>query len=159
LVIAAANGISLFSVILGALIAQVPSVARVAYSASTDVALSGFVESAKIRGESTLWIVSRELIPNISRALAADVGVRVTLSILLITAANFLGVGAQPPGADWGLMLSENRYGFENNPFAMLVPALVIAFLTIGVSFLADSLSQVQQRNGAVGEQSEDDDA
>lgn len=147
LILAASAGISLKTVVLGAIISQVPSIARVAYSASTDVARAGFVESARLRGEGTVWILVREILPNIYRPLAADVGVRVALSVLLITSANFLGVGAQPPQADWGAMLAENRGGLANNPYTVLVPGLLLATLTVGISFLADGLSQRSARS------------
>ena len=141
LIIAAANGVSLASVVMGAVIAQVPGISRFSYAASSELTLYSFVESAKIRGESLLWLIGRELLPNMARPIAADAGIRITLSILLIAAANFLGVGTQPPNADWGAMLAENSGGLESNPMAILAPALMIGCVTVGVSFLADALS------------------
>ena len=83
----------------------------------------GFVEAAVARGERTFAILRREILPNIISPIAADVGLRFTLSIILVASVNFLGLGLQPPAADWALMISENRAGLTLNPCAVLAPA------------------------------------
>ncbi len=93
--------------------------------------MRGFVEAAVARGERTCAILRREILPNIVAPIAADVGLRFTYSIILVASVNFLGLGLQPPAADWALMISENRSGLDLNPYGVLAPAVMIALLTI----------------------------
>ena len=72
-------------------------------------------------------ILRREILPNILGPVIADVGLRLTYSIILVASVNFLGLGLQPPAADWALMISENRDGLDLNPCAILAPAVLIA--------------------------------
>ena len=83
--------------------------------------MRGYVEAAVARGERTFAILRREILPNIVAPIAADVGLRFTYSIILVASVNFLGLGLQPPAADWALMISENRDGSTLNPWAILV--------------------------------------
>lgn len=125
--------------VIAVAISQVPWVTRLVRAAASEVAGNGYVDSARLRGESTFSIMRRELLPNIRSTLLADLGLRITISILLITGASFLGVGLRPPVADWGLMVAENRNGLALQPYAVLAPASMIAFLTVGVNLLFDA--------------------
>src|SRR5262245_18100970 len=130
--------------VLGVAIIQMPSVARIVRSATLAQSVRGFVEAAVARGEGTFAILRRELLPNIVSPIAADVGIRFTLAIILVASVNFLSLGLQPPAADWALMISENRSGLTLNPWAVLAPALMIALLTISVNLVGDAVARTQ---------------
>jgi peptide/nickel transport system permease protein len=142
LVLATGAGPSTIVLIAGIAIIHVPSIARVIRAATMEVSVRGYVEAATARGESTRYVLFREILPNIRATIAADAGPRLTLSILLIAAVNFLGLGPRPPAADWALMISENRVGLTLQPWAVIVPAALIAILTIAVNSLADQIAR-----------------
>jgi ABC-type dipeptide/oligopeptide/nickel transport system permease subunit len=96
------------------------------------------------RGEGTFAVLRRELLPNIGSSIAADVGIRLTLAIILVASVNFLSLGLQPPAADWALMISENRSGLTLNPYAVMAPAVMIALLTISVNMVSDAIARTQ---------------
>ena len=112
-------------------VVQMPLIARIIRTATLEQSVRGFVEAAVARGERTFAILRREILPNIVSPIMADVGLRFTFSIILVASVNFLGLGLQPPAADWALMICENRDGLNLNPFVILVPAALIALLTI----------------------------
>ena len=97
--------------VAGVATVQAPLVARIIRTATLEQSVRGFVEAAVARGESTFAILRREILPNIVAPIAADIGLRFTYSIILVASVNFLGLGLQPPAADWALMISENRDG------------------------------------------------
>lgn len=142
LLFAATRGEGATTVVLAVAVGNLPGVSRIVYSAAVGVMSEDFVEAAQLRRESVRSILRREVLPNIAPTLAADIGIRMTLSILLIAAANFLGLGIQPPTADWGLMMAENRDGLLSNPWAVVAPAILIAALTVSFNIFADSLRQ-----------------
>jgi peptide/nickel transport system permease protein len=149
LVLASTRGTGASTVVPAVALAQAPMVARLVRSAAIDASLHGYVEAERTRGESTASILRRDILPAIAGPLAADVGVRTVLSILFIASANFLGIGLQPPAADWGLMIAENRSGLEANPLAVIVPVGCIAVLTICISLIADRIARrVARRRG-----------
>jgi peptide/nickel transport system permease protein len=130
------------ALILGVVLVQVPSIARILRTATLEVSVRGYVEAAVARGDSLVAILRREILPNVSSTILADAGPRFTVSILLIAAVNFLGLGLDPPAADWSLMISENRAGITINPWAVLAPAIVIGLLTVAINVLADALAR-----------------
>jgi peptide/nickel transport system permease protein len=141
LVLATGVGPSPGVLVIGVAITHVPSVARIVRAATLDVTGRGYLEAAVARGESVVYILRREVMPNILSTLLADVGIRLTGSILLVAAVNFLGLGLQPPQADWALMISENRGGLTIQPWAVVAPALLIAALTIGCNLIGDAIA------------------
>jgi ABC-type dipeptide/oligopeptide/nickel transport system permease subunit len=141
LVFAAGLGASAWALVLAIAIIFAPSVARVIRAATQATAHSGYVEAAQARGESTTYIVFREILPNIRSTIVADAGPRLTFAILLVAAVNYLGLGLRPPAADWALMISENRGGLGLQPWALAVPAGLIAVLTVAVNVVADQVS------------------
>ena len=147
LLLATGAGPSVTVLILGIAIVQVPSVARIIRTATLDVAHRGYVEAALARGDSTFAILRREILPNIGGTVAADAGPRFTISILLVAAVNFLGLGLAPPAADWAIMISENRTAITIQPWAVVVPALLIAVLTISLNVVADGVARAQGRS------------
>lgn len=139
LLLAASTDGGVTAAVIAVAASQVPWVTRLVRAAASEVAASGYVDSARLRGESTWSIMWRELLPNIGATMLADLGLRITVSILLITSASFLGVGLRPPTADWGLMAAENRNGLALQPWAVLAPAAMIALLTVGVNLMFDA--------------------
>jgi ABC-type dipeptide/oligopeptide/nickel transport system permease subunit len=146
LVIITAVGSSEAALVVGVAIVQVPSIARIMRAATLTQSVRGYVEAAVGRAESTAAILRRELLPNISGTIAADAGLRLAYSIILIASVNFLGLGLQPPTSDWGLMIAENRDNITLNPWAVVAPALVIACLTIALNLVGDALASRTSR-------------
>jgi peptide/nickel transport system permease protein len=141
LVIAAGLGHSWMGLVIAVAVIQLPSIARVVRGATLEQVGRPFVEAAVARGEHTSSILRREILPNIARPLLADAGLRLTWSILLIAAVSFLGLGDQPPASNWALMIAENRTGLSLQPWPVVVPAILIALLTIGINLLADGVT------------------
>jgi ABC-type dipeptide/oligopeptide/nickel transport system permease subunit len=142
LVLATGAGANAWVLVIGVALVQAPLVARIVRTATAEQSVRGFVEAAVARGESTWSIVRRELFPNVLPTIAADVGLRFTYSIILVASVTFLGLGLQPPAADWALMISENRTGLDLNPYVILAPALLIALLTIAVNLVGDAVAR-----------------
>ena len=115
-----------------------PWVARVVVAAATPVVRSGYVEHALAAGESTWWIVTREIAPNMRGTLLALLGLRFVEAVLLVSAAAVLYVGPQPPQANWALMVRENAQGLLLNPWATLAPSLAIGAVAIAVMVACD---------------------
>jgi peptide/nickel transport system permease protein len=129
----------------------VPRIFRVVRGATQTVVAQEYVLAAQARGESTASILLRELLPNITGTLLAELAIRLNYAIVLIATLNFLGLGVQPPSPDWGLMVSENRGFIAQTPLATLVPAFGIALLAVGVNLAADQISAHLARNVTYG--------
>jgi peptide/nickel transport system permease protein len=145
LLVSTAAGQGIIPVMVATAIIQAPAIARIVRTATLEQSVRGFVEAAVARGESAISVLRREILPNIARPLSADVGLRFTWSVLLIASVNFLGLGLQPPAADWGLMVSENWGGIGANPAAVLVPAALLGLLCVAINLLSDSLAGGRQ--------------
>ncbi|MBN35753.1 MAG: ABC transporter permease [Rhodospirillaceae bacterium] len=116
-------------------------VARVGRAVAMNIAALEFVEVARARGEKLMSILVREIFPSTIRPLAVEFGLRLTYSILFLSSLSFLGLGIQPPDADWGSMVRENQNGLLNGAYlSVLVPAFSIAILTVGVNLIVDWL-------------------
>ncbi len=103
-----------------------------------NVVVQDFVEAARLQGEKIVWITTREILPNILPPLIAEFGLRFCFVFLTIAALSFLGLGIQPPTADWGSMVRENATLINYGDITPLLPAAAIALLTIAVNFLVD---------------------
>ena len=103
-----------------------------------NVVVMDFVEAARLRGERLGWIMFREIVPNILPPLIAEFGLRFCFVFLTIAALSFLGVGIQPPTADWGSMVAENKTLITYGNPTPLYPAGAIALLTVAVNFVVD---------------------
>jgi peptide/nickel transport system permease protein len=125
-----------------------PQVARVARAATLRIAQEDFVRFAEAIGTPLHRIVLAELLPNITAPLMVECGLRFAYSIALIAGLNFLGFGVQPPAADWGLMINENRIGLMSNPWPVLAPVILIAIITIGMNLLTDALARTRLGHG-----------
>ncbi len=111
---------------------------RISRAVAMDVAVLDFVEAARLRGEG-LWCVMRhEILPNAAAPLVAEFGLRFCFVFLFIAALSFLGLGLQPPAADWGSMVRENAAAISWGIVTPLIPAAAIALLTVGVNLVAD---------------------
>ena len=126
-----------------------PIVARVARSVVLSVKSKGFVQAARMRGESQSWIIFREILPSVIPALSVESALRFSYAIFLIAALGFLGIGVQPPNPNWGLMVAEAREYAIQTPWALWIPALAISILVIGVNLTADGLRRVMKAPGA----------
>lgn len=142
LVLVTGAGTSKTVLVLGVALVQMPLIARIVRAATLEQSVRGFVEAAVARGERTSAILRREILPNIAGPIAADVGLRFTYAIILVASVNFLGLGLQPPAADWALIISENRGGLTLNPYVILVPAALISLLTISVNLVGDAFAR-----------------
>ncbi|HEF4760221.1 TPA: ABC transporter permease [Pseudomonas putida] len=111
---------------------------RLTRAVASNVAVMDFVEVARLRGEGNGWIMFREILPNIMAPLVAEFGLRFCFTFLFISALSFLGLGIQPPTADWGSMVRDNATLISYGDFTPLLPAAAIALLTIGVNFVVD---------------------
>jgi len=117
---------------------------RLTRAVAMNVVVMEYVEAAKLRGEGLGWIMRREILPNIMPPLVAEFGLRFSFVFLTIAALSFLGVGIQPPTADWGSMVRENASLIQFAQFDLragitpLLPASAIAILTIAVNFVVD---------------------
>lgn len=142
LLLVTALGQSLSTVMIAIVLLQLPAIARIFYSAAVELGARGYVEAAIARGERMRYLLGREILPNIAGTVAADFGPRLIASIFLVAALGFLGFGAEPPAANWALMITENRPGITINGLAVFAPVLMIAMLTIGVSLISDAIAR-----------------
>ncbi|MCO6049728.1 ABC transporter permease [Mesorhizobium sp. RP14(2022)] len=111
---------------------------RLARAVAVDINVMDYVEAAKLRGEGTGWIIFREILPNALSPLISELGLRFIYAVLFLSALSFLGLGVQPPEADWGGMVKENKDGIVFGIPAALIPAAAIALLAISVNLVAD---------------------
>ena len=126
-------------------IAFMPANSRVIRSAALAIKPLEFVQSARLRGESSFYIIFREVLPNIIPVVAVEASIRVSFALLLTAGLGFLGLGVQPPTPDWGLMVSENREFLSIAPWAALAPAMAMASLVVGVNLLTDGVREAAQ--------------
>ncbi len=119
---------------------------RISRALAVNTMTLDFVEVSRARGESIWWILWHEVLPNAVIPLSTDFGLRYTFSILLLSSLSFLGLGVQPPYADWGSMVKENMLGIHFGAMALLLPALAIFSVTLAFNFLVDwNLSRSQR--------------
>lgn len=113
---------------------------RLGRALAMDLVAMEFVEAARLRGERTLWIVFREVLPNALTPLLAEFGLRLAFAVLFISTLSFLGLGIQPPTPDWGGMVKDNKDGIIFGVSAALVPGVAIAVLTVSINLVVDWL-------------------
>lgn len=119
-----------------------PRIARVARSATLSVISEDYIRAAEMYAVPRWKIIAREILPNITGPMAVEAGLRLTYSIGAIASLSFLGLGMQPPQADWGLMINENRIALTVQPWGVLLSVIAIAVLTIGTNLLADAIAR-----------------
>jgi peptide/nickel transport system permease protein len=128
--------VPLLIIVMGVLDAT--RVYRLGRAVAVDINVMDFVEAATLRGEGRMWIIFREILPNALSPLVAELGLRFIFAVLFLSSLSFLGLGVQPPQADWGSMVRENREGIVFGIGAALIPAGAIAALAISVNLVAD---------------------
>jgi peptide/nickel transport system permease protein len=103
-----------------------------------------YVRASRLRGESRWYVAIHDILPNMVHPMLTDFGLRFVYIVLLLSGLSFLGLGVQPPYADWGTLVRENIQGLFNGSPAVLMPAVAIASLTIGANLFIDSLQQMR---------------
>ncbi len=136
-------GAKLWLIVLAVGITHAPAVARVLRSATLDITERDYVKAAELQGMRPAGVIAREILPSLSTPLMVEAGLRLTYSIIIMSGLAFLGFSQAPPAPNWGTMINENRAGLPLNPWAVIVPALLIALLTIGTNILTDAIGRV----------------
>lgn len=140
LLLVASFGSSVPILIVSAAIIYVPGAFRIARSLAVNINALDYVTVARTRGEGTLYVMLHEILPNITGPMLADFGLRFVYVVLLLASLSFLGLGIQPPNADWGSLVRENIEALSNGGAAVIAPSFAIASLTISVNLVIDNL-------------------
>jgi peptide/nickel transport system permease protein len=153
LVLLSIVGTSIINLIVIIAILDSTRVYRLSRAVAMNIVVLDFVEAAKLQGEKLTWVISREILPNILPPLVAEFGLRFCFVFLTISALSFLGLGIQPPLADWGGMVRDNGRAISFGLTAPLWPAMAIAMMTIGVNLIVDWILSINARpSGASAE-------
>lgn len=135
-------GPKLWLIVVMVAVGHLPRTARVVRGAATAVVERDFVKAAEAVGIPRWRIMLTEIVPNVTGTLGVEFGLRLTYSIGAIAGLSFLGMGLQPPAADWGLMINENRIALTVQPWPVLLPVLAIAILTVGTNLVTEGLAR-----------------
>jgi peptide/nickel transport system permease protein len=138
LVLLSILGTSVINLVLIIAVLDSTRVFRLTRAVAMNVVVMDFVEAARLQGERLAWVMTREVLPNILPPLVAEFGLRFCFVFLTISALSFLGLGIQPPTADWGSMVRENATLITYGDVTPLLPAGAIALLTVAVNFVVD---------------------
>ncbi|UVM58376.1 ABC transporter permease [Pseudomonas sp. B21-012] len=138
LLILSVVGTNATSLVLVIALLDATQVFRLSRAVAMTVVVQDFVEAARLRGEGLWWLVSREVLPNAAAPLIAEFGLRFCFVFLFISALSFLGLGIQPPTADWGSMVRDNAVLITFGDISPLLPALAVALITVSVNFVVD---------------------
>lgn len=133
-------GKSSLNALLAIALAFAPGMARVTRSVALAVRKQDYVSAAIARGEGAGFIVGREMLPNVVAPIVVEMTIRVAFAVMLFATLSFLGLGAQPPASEWGLMVSEARRFMHLSPWMILWPSLAVALVAIGFNLLGDGL-------------------
>ena len=148
LVVIAAFGSSIPMLTTVAALAYIPGAFRISRSLAVNLMGLEYVQVARARGEGIFYIARVEVLPNMIHPMLADFGLRFVFIVLLLSGLSFLGLGVQPPNADWGSLVRENIGGLSEGAPAVLMPAVAIATLTIGMNLLIDNLRRRGRSHG-----------
>ena len=147
-------GPKLWLIVIAVGFSHAPQVARVLRSSALDISERDYVKSIELQGVRAAKVMWSEIVPNLTSPLMVEAGLRLTYSIVIISGLAFLGFGQAPPAPNWGYMINENRIGLQINPWGVIVPALLVALLTIGVNTFTDAVARVaigvERRNATV---------
>ncbi|WP_299665569.1 ABC transporter permease [uncultured Ruegeria sp.] len=149
IVVVATVGSSIPTLIFTLAAIYIPGCYRIARALAVNVNTMEFVTVARARGESTAYLIREEILPNILGPILSDFGLRFSYIVLLLSGLSFLGMGVQPPNADWGALVKENVGALPFGAPAIIYPSLAIASLTIAVNMLIDNLPRkIRDREG-----------
>lgn len=140
LLMVASFGSSVLMLIVSAAIIYLPGAFRIARSLAVNINALDYVTVARTRGEKTRYVMLYEILPNITGPMLADFGLRFVYVVLLLASLSFLGLGIQPPEADWGSLVRENIEVLAEGGAAVIAPSIAIASLTIAVNLVIDNL-------------------
>jgi len=140
LLIVAGFGSSVTVLVLTAAVIYVPGAYRIARSLAVNINALDYVVVARTRGEGRGYVMLREILPNIAGPMLADLGLRFVYVVLLLASLSFLGLGVQPPAADWGSLVRENIGALADGGASVIAPSMAIASLTIAVNLVIDNL-------------------
>jgi peptide/nickel transport system permease protein len=140
LIMVAGFGSSIPMLVMTAAIIYMPGAYRFARALAVNINALDYVTVARTRGEGTLYVMLREILPNIAGPMLADLGLRFVYIVLLLAALSFLGLGVQPPAADWGSLVRENIGALADAGASVIAPSAAIASLTIAVNLVIDNL-------------------
>lgn len=143
LLIISALGSSAINAVIAIGIAFAPGMARISRSVTLQVRALDYVAAARSRGEGAGWIVLAEILPNVAAPIIVEATIRVAFAIMTLATLSFLGLGAQPPSPEWGLMISEGREHMFRSPWPIVAPGVAIALVAIGFNLLGDGLRDV----------------
>lgn len=133
-------GSSTFNALMAVAVAFAPGMARITRSVALTVRKQDYVSAALARGETSRFIILREMMPNVVAPVIVEMTIRVSFAIMLFATLSFLGLGAQPPSTEWGLMISEARAYMHRSPWMLVWPGVAIATVAIGFNLLGDGL-------------------
>jgi len=136
-------GNSRYSILIVIVVVYTPIVARVVRSVVLAVKPQGFIEAARLGGETRTRILLREILPSVFPTLSVETALRFSYAIFLVASLGFLGVGVQPPSPNWGLMVKEARAYASLIPWALIFPAAAISLVVIGVNLMADGVKRI----------------
>jgi peptide/nickel transport system permease protein len=132
--------------ILAVALVFAPRIARVLRGATAAISVREYVQAAQARGESTAAIVVYELFPNILPTAMVEFAARLTYAIIFVATLNYLGLGLQPPSSNWAVMVADSQQTIISQPIQTIVPALAIGAVSLGVSLIADAITQSSGR-------------
>lgn len=133
-------GSSTVNALVAVAIAFAPGMARITRSVALSVRKQDYVNAAIARGESSAYIIRREMLPNVIAPIIVEMTIRVSFAVMLFATLSFLGLGAQPPAAEWGLMVSEARRYMHLSAGILIWPSVAIAIVAVGFNLLGDGL-------------------
>jgi peptide/nickel transport system permease protein len=133
-------GSNSINALLAVAIAFAPGMARITRSVALSVRKQDYINAAIARGESSSYVILREMLPNVIAPIIVEMTIRVSFAVMLFATLSFLGLGAQPPAAEWGLMVSEARRYMHQSAWMLIWPSLAIALVAIGFNLLGDGL-------------------
>ncbi|WP_291298305.1 ABC transporter permease [Elioraea sp.] len=134
---------ALWKTIVAVGLVYVPIMTRIVRAVGLGLLAEDFVQAARARGESAAWILAAEILPNAWPPIIVETALRITFAILLGSALSFLGLGAQPPASEWGLMIAESRPFIEQAPWIGLAPGLCLCVLLIAINLLGEGLREL----------------
>ena len=151
LMVFAVLGTSIPIMIITISVLESTRVFRLARAVAMNIAVLDYVQIARLRGEGVGWVIFREILPNALPPLIAEFGLRFCFTFLFIASLSFLGLGIQPPAADWGSMVHDNAQAISFGGYAPLFPAGAIALVTIGVNLIVDWLLSIHALPSGTG--------